>query len=509
MTAASGVAAKADTTMAGEADAADLNAKAPVGLGRRALWLGMANASDYAMQFLLPVVLTRCLDAETFGHYRLLWLAVGTVMVLAPLQMPASLYYFLPRSGAATKRLYVHQTMLFLGVTGLAGAWAVSGWNPLLPATMGFFTDHGPLVPVFTLLWVTASLLDLLPTVEERVTWQVTVTISMSLLRAVVIAAAAWITGDLGVLIQLLVVLVGLKLIVLLCYVARSHGLRGPWIERDAMLGQLRQTAPFGVSSALFGLRGQIDQWVAAALFAPAKFAAFAIGVVIGPILNLFRQSVNHAFLPSMSRLQAAGDLAGMMQLNSRANVMVAVLMYPLLAFAFCFADELITLVYTAAYIDAAQVMRVCIVGFIVYVVEVGSIMVLLREGSFAMRLQLGILLISAGVSWYAATRFGLAGAAAGSSLAFTLDRTMTLRRIARRTGITLSRLQDWRTLWLLFLAAVLSGGTAWFVVHKYMESAGTPVQLLGGGALLVAIYAPIIAVTGLARDWPGSTARN
>ena len=52
-------------------------------LGRRALVLGAAKSVDYAIQFLLPVVLVRTLDPESFGHYRLLWLVVGTVLMLA------------------------------------------------------------------------------------------------------------------------------------------------------------------------------------------------------------------------------------------------------------------------------------------------------------------------------------------------------------------------------------------------------------------------------------------
>jgi len=67
-------------------------------LKRRALSIGAARAFDHAMQFLLPVVLVRCLDAATFGEYRLLWLAVGTVMAFATLNMPGSLYFFVPRS---------------------------------------------------------------------------------------------------------------------------------------------------------------------------------------------------------------------------------------------------------------------------------------------------------------------------------------------------------------------------------------------------------------------------
>src|SRR5262249_19962769 len=69
-------------------------------LKRRALSIGAVKAFDHAMQFLLPLVLVRCLDTATFGEYRLLWLAVGTIMSFATLNMCGTLYYFVPRSDA-------------------------------------------------------------------------------------------------------------------------------------------------------------------------------------------------------------------------------------------------------------------------------------------------------------------------------------------------------------------------------------------------------------------------
>src|SRR5258707_13821192 len=97
---------------------AGLEARAEVpalhGLGRRAFSLGAANAFDYAFQFLLPVVLVRCLDTVAFGQYRLLWLAVGTVMALGTMALPGSLCYFRPRSEVPTTRLYFNQALLIL-----------------------------------------------------------------------------------------------------------------------------------------------------------------------------------------------------------------------------------------------------------------------------------------------------------------------------------------------------------------------------------------------------------
>jgi hypothetical protein len=47
--------------------------------------------------------------------------------------MPQSLYYFLPRSDKPTQRLYINQTLAFMGAMGLLAAWAISAWNPFRP----------------------------------------------------------------------------------------------------------------------------------------------------------------------------------------------------------------------------------------------------------------------------------------------------------------------------------------------------------------------------------------
>jgi O-antigen/teichoic acid export membrane protein len=462
------------------------------------------------LSILLPVVLVRCLDAQSFGQYRLLWLVIGTFMAVAPLAMPQSLYFFLPRSDAAEQKLHIHQTLLFLACTGMLAALALGPWNPLLPASVRSLNEYGGWVSVFVALWAIASLLDLLPTVEERVTWQAGVTVSMSLVRALSLASAAYLTADLRVVIQTLVAFVALKLVLLFSYVAHYHGLTGTWFNRKAFLVQLRHAAPYGLSGALSGFRVQADQWVAASLFSLSSFAAFSIAAVLTPLLNLFRQSVNHAFLPSMSRLHAKGDVTAMLELNSRANLMVGMIAFPLLAFAFGFAEELVTLVYTSAYLDAAPVMRVYIVGLIALVVELASVVLLLRQGPFAMRLNALTLGVTIAISWGGALHFGLPGAALGSVSAIYLDRVVTLMRIAAQTGIPLRRLQDWRSLGLLLLLSIAAGAVARGIVGLYFASSGVPVRLAVGGASLALVYAVSIALSRFGLDGtPRSTRSN
>jgi len=475
-------------------------------LKQRALSLGAANAFEYVAQFLLPVVLVRCLDTEAFGHYRLLWLAAGTVLAFAPLAMPVSLYYFMPRSDGATRRLYVNQTLVFLAGAGLVAAWSVSAWNPWLPEKMRGLAEYGALVPAFVLLWVVASLLDLLPTVDERVMWQAKATVGLATLRTVAVALTAITTRELGQVLLILLAFVVFKVALLLAYVASQHGLRGPLLRWRAFAGQVRYAAPFGVAGLLYGMRVQADQWLAVALFSVSVFASLSIAAVLGPLLNLFRQSVNTAFLPSMSRLQASGDDAGMLELNSRANVLVATLVFPLFGFIFVFAEEIVTIVYTAAYLDAAPLMRLYLVGLAANVVETATLTMLLRQGAFMLRLNLWVLVLSLAIGWYLALHIGIAGVAVGGACAMFFDRIVTLQRIARCAGMPLRRLQDWPALGLLLLLAVLAAALAWGLVGRNFAASGPWVRVILGGALLTAVYGALVASFGSGRIW-GKTA--
>ena len=458
-------------------------------LRQRALSLGGANAFDYITQFLLPVVLARFLDTLGFGQYRLLWLATRTALSIAPLAMPASLYYFLPRSDGADRRLYVNQTLFFLAVTGLLSGWAVSSWNPWLPQSMQALEQHGAMVPVFVALWILASLLDMLPAIEERVSWQTWAIIGLAVLRTVALSVAAIVTGELGAVLLVMIAFVVFKLALLGIYIAKYHGLRRPIVRWKAFVQQMKHATPFGAAGALYDLRAQADQWIAATLFSLHLFAAFSVGAVIGTLVSIFRKSVNTAFLPGMSRLEAAGDLHGMLELNSRANAMVGALVCPLAAFAFVYAEEVVTLIYTEAYISAAPVMRVYIIGLLALIVELASITLLLRQGPFVVRVNIAALVIAIPVSWLAARHYGLAGAAAGSVIAIYLDRLVTLKHISRLSGVPLRRLQDWNALGTLLVYSMLSAALAWWVTASYFPEPAPFIRLVVGGSTLGAAY--------------------
>ena len=465
-----------------------MSAVTTASLERRALSLGTANAIDFALQFALPIVLTRTLDPHAFGEYRLLWLAVSFLMILAPMNMAPALYYFLPRSDGPTQRLYVNQTMLWLAAAGIASAWALSLANPFLPGKLeGIVESYGMVVPLFAFVWIFAMILDVMPTAEERVAWQARVVVALAAVRAVALSLTAIVTRDLGSVLWVLLAFATLKAGLVIWYVWRHHGLRGPVARRDTFEAQVKQAAPFALSGALHGLRSQADQWIAAALFTVTQFASFSVAAVLAPIVQVFRQSVNHVFMPRMSRLQSEGDVAGMLALNSRANCMVALLVYPMLAFAFIFAEDIIALIFTRTYLEAAPVMRVFVLALVIFVVEVVSVLFVLKQGAFAARVNGMVLLLAVPASLLGAMHFGLVGAAAGSVAAIYVERALSLARIARLTQTPISRLQDWDTLASILGAAMLAAGIAGIALQWSEWS--TFARLVCAGIVVAAFY--------------------
>jgi O-antigen/teichoic acid export membrane protein len=334
--------------------------------------------------------------------------------------------------------------------------------------------------------------------VDERVGWQARVIVSLAAIRAISLSATAFWSHDLRDVLYVMVAFAMCKAALLLWYIARHYGVGGPWAERGAYKDQVRQAAPFAASGALHGFRGQGDQWIVAALFTVPQFASFSVAAVLGPVVQIFRQSVNHVFLPSMSRHEAEGNFGAMLALNSRANAMVAMCVFPLLAFGFVFATPLISLIYTKNYLDAVPVLRVYTVGLLAYVVELTSILFVLKQGAFAAKVNAMALAIALPTSYFGAVHFGLPGAAMGGVVAVYAERVISLTRISNITQVPVARLQDWGTLVGLLAAAGLTAAAASTALGWQGLK---PIETLAlGGAIMAIAYPIALLVTGQRR---------
>jgi len=454
---------------------------------RGAFTLGTASAIDYVLQFILPIILVRSLTPTDFAEYRVLWLVTNTVMAIAPMFMPQSLFYFLPRAGAQGAR-YVANVLWFLGFMGVLGAMLVSPLNPFRPELLSELTGVNGLIPAFVLLWVAGTLIEWLANTEGRVGAQARIVITLSLVRVVVIGAVAWISQDMHAVFIALAAFALFRCFLLFLDIVRRYGKAGLKPCSGIFCQQITYAAPFGAAGMFYNLRQHSDQWIAASMFSLTQFAAFSISLVVLPLAGLIRQALSNAILPAMNARHHQGEILGAVKINRDANKLTGFLLFPVLAFLFVFAEDVIALIYTEEYIEGAQPMRIYLIGLVGQALVVNNLLITLSQGGFQMRLNALFLPVAVLLSFVSANVFGLVGVAIGSAVAQWGSHILSIRHVSRITNLNFSCLIDWVSLAKFAFAAVVAAVLANFSVLS-LNSQFEVIRLMFGMVIFTLIY--------------------
>ncbi len=460
-----------------------------------AAFLGIAGGIEFLLQMAIPILLARVLDETVFAQYRLLWLLAGTVLAIAPLFMPQSLFYFLNRAEGSERRAYAGNVIGFLCVAGLLSGLAVSNLNPWLPESLhALVQDAGALSSWFMALWVVASVLDALPTADGRASWQAGAIVALAVLRTALLAAAALFSGDIASIAAIMLAVAAAKILLVVFYVRRY--LPGTVLGDGVLLRrQLAYALPFAVGHALFLLRVQADQWVVVSLLPAAMFAAFSVAAVVLPVGSLIRQPVNNAMLPRLNQLVAAGENTQAARLIALSNGASGMLLIPLAGSLIACAPELVELIYTSRYAAAAPVMQVYLVGLMISALAVGHTLSALGRGRFAAINSGCCLLLSMPLCIVLIGPLGMPGAAAGSMAALAFGEAWNLTVVARTLGAPVLTLVNWRAL----LPAAGATACALLLVQSVSTGWEMPAwqALLAKGALYTLGFVPLFLLLG------------
>lgn len=463
---------------------------------RQAITLGLANISEFAAVLLTPIVLVRVLDEAGFGNYRLVWLAAATVLAIVPLGMPGSLLYFLPRHDLRGQAVFVRQTLLYMAAAAALCALALSPLNPLLPSSLRTIPGADLAVPIFCALWAFSSVLDVLPNAERRIKLQASLILGLALLRvAAVIAAALW--GGISAVIAILAFVAATKALLLLVIATARYG-RHWWAGgMSSRLEQAKYALPVGANSAVNLLGQQADHWLVVALFGAVQYGVYSIGAAALALGGVMRAAVSSVIFPEMSKAEAAGDIAKVLRLNNRSNVACVLFVVPALVFLFAAASPLIRLIYTDAYAAAIPVVRLNVVAFLIPIVEMSTVMLVLRQGPFFLRMNSVALIVGLSVSYAASQAWGMPGAAAGVIAANLFGTCVAYARAARLLGLPISALQEWRTIARIGAAAVIAGVAAYATLLVLPPTLGHVPAIMISAAVFCCTYLPSLVGLG------------
>jgi O-antigen/teichoic acid export membrane protein len=459
---------------------------------RGAINLGFAGVVSYIVQFALPILLVRFLDSTEFGQYRLLWLIANSIMAFAPLALPYSLFFFLPRAKAEEKERLVANVLWFLIISGIISAAIGASINQYFEGSSREIPGNSLIVPLFILLWVVSSFIDSLANAEGRIPLQAQIITLLSLVRLIVVGTVAFLSGDIVAVLWAIVAFAGIKFALLLVMISKRYGINGFLPHCDLLKRQLIYAVPFGLSGSLYIFRGQGDQWIVASMFPVEMFAVFSVAGVVAPLANLVRVAVDHAVLQSINLFHGQGDLASAMDLNRNSNTLIALLLLPALTFLFIFANEIISIVFTPAYIDAVNPMRIYIFGVVGQVLIVNNLLATFEQGKFLLVLNIWFLLFSIGISYIGALNFGLQGAAFGTALAQWGSQIISILWVAKISKKNVNEFIDISALSQVFTIATLTGLIV-FCIFRLDWFRGEFMSLILGAITFSLFYIPLV----------------
>lgn len=404
-------------------------------------------------QILIPVVVTRELASDEFAAYRLMWLVIGTILALGHLHIPANLSYFLPKMKDPEKRSsYVWANFFLLLVISTISTLLCS---VLLTHVLdnSILADNTLLICTFVFFWSFGVLVDWVPISNDDVFWQAKISIFLTALRVAGICLAVVFFHSLYAIVVVLIGVSVLRMWLIYAYSAKHFALPKTFDKGDYKT-ILLYSIPFGIASAFFLMRTQIESWIVAFVFSDDQFASFSLAGAILPGLTLFNVLIVNLYFPRLSKLLGDNNHNELIQGIRNQTLSAAYITLPIILFFWFEAASVISVLFTTTYLDAALVLQILLIGIFPQLFQSSLFLRLYGLGKISMRIDSVMIPLVCVLSYAGSKLFGLPGAALGSVISLYISHTWTLRIGLKHAESSFKEVYDIATMFKLLLIA-------------------------------------------------------
>lgn len=307
---------------------------------------------------LVPAVV-RMLGVEAYGLVGFYTMAQGWFMLLdlglTPTIGREAARFKGGALGAVELRQLLRTMEGLFGLIAVVGACAMAALSPLI-ASHWLKLNHLSVAEVTVALTLMAGVVALrwlaglyrgVVAGFERIVWLSSVTAGIATARFVLVLpvmALAGATITVYFAWQLVVAIVELVVLIGISYgclppVAPGVALRPAW---RPLRGVLRFALSASLTSVIWVVVTQSDKLILSGTIALPDYAVFTLAVQVASAITLLTAPIGQAVLPRLSRLAAAGDERGLVQLYRSLTQIVVVAVTPLVLMLTLFADPMV-----------------------------------------------------------------------------------------------------------------------------------------------------------------------
>ncbi|MFN2596775.1 MAG: glycosyltransferase [Pyrinomonadaceae bacterium] len=389
--------------------------KKALSLTAGAAWMMLARSFAFALTFAVPLLLVRRLSQTEFGLYKQIVLVVTTGVMILPLGVFMSAYYFLPRE-RERRRQIVCNILLFNLAVGLVVCLPLITRPQLLAALLHNpeLVALAPLVGVALLLWINTSTLEAVAVANGELKLATLFIVADQLAKAVLLLSAAILFGTVRAVVLAMIAHGAFECALLLAYVRSRFGAFWRGFEFETLRAQLAYALPLGVAAVVAGIYLYLDNYFVSYRFTPAEYAIYATGCFNIPLVDLLAASVNSVMIPRVSQLQSAGARREIVVLVARMTRKLAAFNLPLYFFLLVMAREFIVTLFTTNYLASLPIFVINITLIPLGLIGAAYdpvIRAYAEHRYFLLRVRVVLLAALAAALWYVTKNYGLVGA--------------------------------------------------------------------------------------------------
>ena len=411
------------------------------GLLSRSAVLTASRVSNFAIQLFSPVLLVRILDVAAYGQYQEFMVYATLLTMICAFTFDTSLTYFIPRY-PERERALVSQTSVITLVVSVTLLGSLLLARPLL---LGFLSyDFVLPLCLYVLFFVNLNWLEAYWIAKRRPRRVLVYSALRLAVRVSVLLLAAYLTRDVMQIIWSMVAVEAVRVVLVLAYFWR-RGIFVADMKRSELAEQWRFAAPQGAAAAVRLAGRNLGKIVTSTTLGPAALAYYVAGSYLQPIVRVARSGVEDAVYPELVRAHHTPE--GALRLWQRVNVLNCALFFPAFVVLTYYAEEIVTALFTSAYLPAVGVFQVYAFYLLRRVFNTDVLLRTTGRTGFMLWGTVGALAVNLALIFPLAERLGLVGPAIAFIVAEVVLESYYAGRAMRALGLTVARLADWRNI--------------------------------------------------------------
>jgi O-antigen/teichoic acid export membrane protein len=468
------------------------------GLAGKAALLATARIVAFCISILLPLVLVRRLTRWDYGLYKLCFQLLTSACSLLGLQVSASAYYFMPRSGEKKPHVALNIILFhFLVSAPLALLFIIYPAVVMVVFKTADVVPYIPLLGMAIVLWLVSASLETLAVANGDVGIASVLIVAIQLTKTALLMGAALLLGTVRGLILAAIVQGALQSTVMFFYLHKRFGPFWRSLDLSLFRAQLRNALPFGVGGLAYSALYDLHFYYVSHYFDPGQFAIYSVGCFQLPLLVLLIDSIRAVLIPEVARLDRRGNLSAIIEVWMNSIRHLAFFFVPMCTLLFLLRREFITVVFTSKYTDAASIFAVNLLVIMFAINLSGAVMRAFDDFRyFHAKLCLALMPV-AWLALYVGIRIGqLTGAIGAVALVVAAEVIITSACVARRLRMSYQDLRYLAPVIGALKAAVIAGLLV--VVFKVIVSGAPPSMILAVGSFIFgSTYLLVGSMTG------------